>query len=148
MEQLDHYTESEAKAVLSKHQHKVTRHRVDVLLFMMRHRRAFTFKSLTEEFDDHIDRATVYRILMSFVSHGILNKALNEHGTTCFFYYGHINENDSSGKAYLECMDCNRLFDLPSYSKGFLDALDTYQAVPLNTLLRGRCNRSDCNDGS
>ena len=143
MDHLTTYSESDARSVLSKHQRKATSHRVDVLLFLMRHRKAFTFRQITDQFIDKIDRATVYRALTCFVEVGISGKALNQEGNSCYFYKAHL-ESDASGHSYLECTNCERVFDLPAYSDGYLNVLNDHQTQPLSVLLKGSCNRVDC----
>ena len=61
------YSERDAKAVLSKHQHKATRQRVGVLLLLMNQKRAFTLKNLTEILSETTDRVTIYRALKLFL---------------------------------------------------------------------------------
>ena len=137
------YSEKDAIAIIRKHQHKVTQHRVDVLLFLMRHQRAFTLKSLAEEFQETIDRATIYRILTTYVNSDIVTKAINERSRTCFFLHQHVKESPNPN-AYLECLDCDQIFSLPDYPKQYLSMLNSHQTTPLNTLLKGYCNTAEC----
>lgn len=143
MDQITEYCEDDARSVLGKHQRKATSHRVDVLLFLMQHRKAFTFRHITDQFIDKIDRATVYRSLMCFVEVGICGKALNHEGKSCFFYKAHLPE-DGQGHSFLECTDCEQVFNLPNYSDNYLSALSAHDTQPLSTLLKGHCNRVDC----
>ena len=135
------YCENDAKAVLSKHQRKVTSHRVDVLLFLMRHKKAFTFNQVTQHFINKIDRATVYRILGQLEACDIIRKVMNADGHACYFYSDHAPEVVPS---YLECVDCDRVFSLPAPPEQYLELLGSYQTAPISTLLRGNCNRQDC----
>ena len=137
------FCEDDAKTVLSKHQRKATSHRVYVLLFLMRQRKAFTFRQLSDHFQEKIDRATVYRALMCFVEAGISGKALNAAGNSCFFYKEHLLP-DTHGRSYLECTHCDRVFDLPDYSEQYLSVLNAHQTQPLSVLLKGQCKRMDC----
>ena len=109
----------------------------------MRYPKAFTFRQLTDEFIESIDRATVYRALMSFVEAGICGKALNQEGKSCFFYKAHLPE-DGQGHSFLECTECDRVFDLPGYSEKYLNVLTEHKTKPLSTLLKGHCKREDC----
>lgn len=143
MDHLTAFCESDARSVLSKHQRKATSHRVDVLLFLMRHHKAFTLRQLSDQFHEAIDRATVYRSLMCFVEVGLSGKALNQEGNSCFFYKPHL-EADGQGHSYLECVDCDRVFDLPEYSDRYLNVLSDHDTKPLSTLLKGHCKRVDC----
>lgn len=143
MEQQLDYTEQDAEAVLSKHQHKVTRHRVGVLLFLMSYRRAFTLRQLSESLQENIDRVTVYRTLNAFLDAGIIGKALNEKGNSCFFYLDHLKENQHT-QAYLECEDCDRVFGLPAYPEQYLSVLENHDVKVVSTLSKGHCNRTDC----
>lgn len=145
MEQRLKYSEREAKAVLSKHQHKATRQRVGVLLLLMNQKRAVTLKNLTDALLDAVDRVTVYRVLKLFLKEGIIGKAMNEKGHTCFFYLDHLLENKRT-QAYLECENCDQVFGLPALPDQYLSKLNNYQATPLATLLKGHCGRNECLD--
>ncbi len=143
MEQRLKYSERDAKAVLSKHQHKATRQRVGVLLLLMNQKRAFTLKNLTEILSETTDRVTIYRALKLFLKEGIVAKAMNAKGHTCFFYLDHLPENKQT-EAYLECENCDQIFGLPSLPDQYLNQLNAYQVKPLATLLKGQCQRADC----
>lgn len=143
MEQRLKYSEKEAKAVLSKHQHKATRQRVGVLLLLMNQKRAFSLKNLTDALSETTDRVTIYRTLKLFLEEGIAGKAMNDKGHTCFFYLDHLLENKHT-QAYLECENCDQIFGLPALPDQYLNKLNRYQATPLATLLKGQCQRSEC----
>ena len=143
MEQRLDYTEQDAEAVLSKHQHKVTRHRVGVLLFLMCHRKAFTLRQLSEALQDTIDRVTVYRTLNAFLELNIIGKALNEKGSSCFFYLEHLKENKHT-QTYLECEVCDQVFGLPAYPEQYRSVLENHQVKMVSTLSKGQCNRAEC----
>ena len=143
MDHLTEYCENDARSVLSKHQRKATSHRVDVLLFLMRNPGAFTLRQISEQFQERIDRATVYRALMCFVEVGLSGKALNQEGNSCFFYKPHL-ASEGDGHSYLECVSCDRVFDLPGYSDHYMNVLNTHNTQPLSTLLKGHCKRVDC----
>ena len=143
MDQVKSYSEEDAKSILSEHQRKATSHRVDVLLFLMQNRKAFTFRQISDRFEEKIDRATVYRALTCFVEVGLSGKALNQEGNSCFFYKPHLLS-DGQCHSFLECVDCDRVFDLPQYSDQYLNVLSVHETKPLSTLLKGHCKRVDC----
>lgn len=143
VEQWLNYSEQDAKTVLIKHQHKVTRQRVGVLFFLMRCRKAFTFKQLSDALVETSDRVTIYRTLNAFVSRGIVGKALNEKGTACFFYLDHLKENKRT-HTYLQCKHCEEVIGLPSLPDQYLNILSTHNVTPTSLLMTGDCNRPEC----
>ncbi len=111
----------------------------------MNQKRAFTLKNLTDTLLETVDRVTVYRVLKLLLKVGIIGKAMNEKGHTCFFYLDHLLENKRT-QAYLECENCDQVFGLPALPDQYLSKLNNYQATPLATLLKGHCGRNECLD--
>ena len=147
MEQRLNYTEQNAEAVLNKHQHKVTRQRVGVLLFLMCSKKAFTLKQIAEALQETIDRATVYRTLIALLKADVIGRALNDKGNSCFFYLDHLQENQHT-QNYLECEGCDRVFGLPAYPDQYLSVLENHHVKVVSTLSKGQCNRADCGSQS
>ncbi|GAB5528054.1 MAG: hypothetical protein Roseis2KO_59260 [Roseivirga sp.] len=111
----------------------------------MNQNRAFSLKDLADILLETVDRVTIYRVLKLFLKDGIIGKAMNAKGHTCFFYLDHLLENRST-QAYLECEGCDQIFGLPALPDQYLNKLNNYQATPLATLLKGQCQRTECLD--
>lgn len=136
--------DEDAKSVLIRHQRHVTRQRIGVLGLLMEQKRAFTLKQIADVLlEASIDRITVYRALKSFLTDGIIGKAINSKGTACFFFLDHLKENRLT-QVYLECTECEQLYGLPELPQEYLNTLNKYKTTLMPILLEGLCQKNGC----
>ncbi len=104
---------------------------------------ALSTVALVEQFQDHMNRSTVYRILERLEDEGILHSFTGSDGLT---WYALGNKNLLSGKANLDthphfqCKDCGKTECLPMSVS--IPDVSKHTVESVSLLLVGQC--SDC----
>lgn len=102
---------NEIKEVLQKYGLRFTRQRADVLTIFDHKKEALSQADIEKVLPAHFDRITLYRILRSLESHGILHKVLDDSGTTRFALCGqHCSEDAHQHEhVHFKCTRCDKI---------------------------------------
>lgn len=129
-----------AELLLAEHQLRITQSRKAVIDFFLTNRHALTQPDLEKELEGICDRVTIYRILDSFIEHGILHKVPDLEGTQkyalCDSCSNHHHHDDH---LHFKCMKCQRTECLDEIPMPSVKIPQNYQVSEWNMLLQGTC---------
>lgn len=104
-------TQSYIKELLQKAGLRLTRQRSEVLTIFSNKKVALAQADIEKVLPAHFDRITLYRILRSFESNGILHKVLDDSGTTRYALCGDsCSEKDHRHEhVHFKCTTCEKI---------------------------------------
>lgn len=128
----------EIKKVLKAHNLRLTDGRIDVLSIFFKHDNALSLKDLKEDLGE-FDRVTLYRIVNTFIDHGVLHKIPDDSGQATYGLCHDTCEADGHNHDHMhfKCNEC-----------GTIECLDQvipkvkvpgYKIEAADLILKGRC---------
>lgn len=102
---------SDIKEILQKSGLRYTRQRADVLTIFDNKKEALSQGDIEKDLPAHFDRITLYRILRSLESNGILHKVLDDSGATRFALCGETckEEEHQHEHVHFKCTSCDKI---------------------------------------
>lgn len=102
---------SDIKGILQKSGLRYTRQRADVLTIFDHKKEALSQGDIEKDLPAHFDRITLYRILRSLESNGILHKVLDDSGATRFALCGDTcsEKEHQHEHVHFKCINCEKI---------------------------------------
>jgi Fur family ferric uptake transcriptional regulator len=126
--------------ILSSHHFRKTHHRIEVLKLFINSKRSLNHSDIEKQFENKMDRVSIYRILNSFTEARILCKIIDSSGKTSYIFDNHTQHSESQHQPHFKCKTCNDVIDLPELPKQYLDQLQKLNIDSLNLLAEGTCD--------
>lgn len=132
---------SEIKEILQKAGLRLTRQRSEVLEVFNDKKTALSQADIEKVLPPQFDRITLYRILRSFESSGILHKVLDDSGTTRFALCGnHCSEEEHQHEhVHFKCSSCEKIQCLEEVEIPEVRLPDGYVFTEAKLLVEGIC---------
>lgn len=115
---------------------RVTQARLTILEFFENANRSFSLPELEEKLLDKMDRATIYRNLLSLYKNGILHQVKDGNGVSKYI----ITKRDVAGNhAHFVCLNCGKLECLNNMLISTPKLPDGYSLKRQEYLVEGHC---------
>ncbi|MFN6945607.1 MAG: Fur family transcriptional regulator [Cytophagaceae bacterium] len=134
---------STAKKILQNHHIKITSTRINVLEVFLSNKKVMTLQDISGSLPDNFDRVTLYRVLNTFESNGVIhripdptgnvNYALCHHDCT-----PHVHKDDH---VHFKCTKCLNTFCLDHVKIPEIRLDNKFSVTKLNYLLEGICDK-------
>ncbi|MDX5321927.1 MAG: transcriptional repressor [Bacteroidota bacterium] len=132
-----------AESILSDKKLRITQSRKAVIDSFLESRHALSQPDLEKQLENTCDRVTIYRILDSFMQHGILHKVPDLEGTQKYALCDACNDHHHHDEhLHFKCNRCGRTECLDEIPMPTINLPSGYQVEEWNMLLQGICG--DC----
>lgn len=133
-----------AESILSDHKVRITQSRKAVIDTFLANRHALSQPDLEKKLETQCDRVTIYRILDSFLQHGILHKVPDLEGTQKFALCDSCSDHHHHDEhIHFKCTQCGRTECLDEIPMPVVTIPAGYLVNEWNMLLQGVCGK--CN---
>lgn len=129
-----------AESILSDKKLRITSSRKAVIDYFLANRHALTQPELERELEHSCDRVTIYRILDSFLEHGILHKVPDLEGTQKFALCDSCSDHHHHDEhVHFKCTVCGRTECLDEIPMPEVKLPTDYTVTEWSMLLQGVC---------
>lgn len=127
--------------LLREHGLRRTLGRVQVLDFFLAQKIAISHSDLSKNFDGQLDRASLYRTLQDFESHGIIHKVPDDEVSVKYaICHGPCSEDaHHDSHLHFKCYDCKQTYCLDSASLPSFEIPSGFKAQSAEVLIHGQC---------
>lgn len=133
-----------AESILSDKKLRITQSRKAVIDYFLAHKHALTQPDLEKELESVCDRVTIYRIIDSFLQHGILHKVPDLDGTQKFALCDSCSDHHHHDEhVHFKCSVCGKTECLDEIPMPSIALPTNYSVAEWNMLLQGVC--AECN---
>ncbi len=129
-----------AESILSDKKLRITLSRKAVIDYFLAHKHALTQPDLEKELESVCDRVTIYRIIDSFLQHGILHKVPDLDGTQKFALCDSCTDHHHHDEhVHFKCSVCGKTECLDEIPMPSIALPTNYSVAEWNMLLQGVC---------
>lgn len=129
-----------AETILSDKKLRITQSRKAVIDSFLANRHALSQPDLEKLLENSCDRVTIYRILDSFMQHGILHKVPDLEGTQKFALCDSCSDHHHHDEhLHFKCTNCGKTECLDEIPMPQIKLPSGYQVDEWNMLLQGVC---------
>lgn len=131
----------DSKDLLREHGLRRTLGRVQVLDFFLNQPIAISHSELSKNFEGQLDRASLYRTLLDFESHGIIHKVPDDEVSVKFAICQSSCSESAHHDSHLhfKCLDCKQTYCLDSSALPQFETPSGFKAQHAEVLIHGQC---------
>ena len=131
--------------ILKDFELRQTKSRNELLSVFIEEERALSGTDLEQRTGDHVDRATVYRTINTFLDKGVIHKVLDDEGATKYaLCKTECTQSDHHhDHVHFKCIKCGSITCIDSIHIPAFKLPKDYKVIDTNLLVTGVCN--SCN---